>query len=129
MSRAGTNPKVLTDDEVRRVLAATGRADDDLRDHVLLLVALTTGLRVSELVSLDVGDIKNGKGVKSIVTLRAHTTKGGKGGDIVLPEKVRRRLVVYLAWKERRGEALDDAAALFVSRGGGRAGATKGSRS
>ena len=101
MSRTGTTPKVLTDDEVRRLLAATSRADDDLRDHVLLLVALTTGLRVSELTALNVGDIRNGKDVRSIVTLRPETTKGGKGGDVVLPERVRRKLVTFLRWKER----------------------------
>ena len=59
-----TTPKVLTDDEVRRLLAATSRSERDLRDHVLLTLALTTGLRVSELVALDVADVKNGKGVK-----------------------------------------------------------------
>jgi site-specific recombinase XerC len=121
-------PKILTDDEVRRLLAITSRAERDLRDHMLLALALTTGLRVSELVALDVGDVRNGKGVKGLVTLRAETTKGGKGGEIVVPEKVRRKLVAYLAWKAERGEDVGDDAPLFVSRGGGRAGAGRGSR-
>ena len=127
MSSKGT-PKTLTDDEVRRVLAASGRGDDDLRDHVLLLLAVSTGLRVSELVALDVGDLKNGKGVKTVVTLRPETTKGHREGEVVLPEKVRRKVVSFLAWKAQRGEALDDQAPLFASRGGGRSGARSGSR-
>jgi site-specific recombinase XerC len=121
-------PKTLTDGEVRALLVATGRAERDLRDHVLLLVAVSTGLRVSELVALDVGDVRNGKGVRSVVTLRAETTKGKKGGEVVLAEKVRRRVVAFLVWKERRREALDDGAPLFCSRGGGPAGATRGAR-
>ncbi len=123
-----STPKTLTDQEVRELLAATGRAERDLRDHALLLLAVSTGLRVSELVALNVGDIRNGKGVRSVVTLRPETTKGKKEGEIVLPEKVRRRVAALLAWKERRGEAADDDAPFFCSRGGGGAGATKGAR-
>jgi len=65
---------------------------------------------------------------KTLVTLRAETTKGKREGEIVLPEKVRRKVAAFLAWKERRGEPLTDDAALFVSRGGGRGGAAGGSR-
>jgi site-specific recombinase XerD len=83
-------PKTLTDSEVRSLLATTGRSERDLRDHLLVLLAFTTGLRVSELVALDIGDVRNGKGVKSVVELRAETTKGDKGGEVVIPEKVRR---------------------------------------
>lgn len=34
----------------------------------------------------------------------------------------------FLAWKERRGESLEEEAPLFTSRGGGRGGARSGSR-
>jgi integrase/recombinase XerC len=128
MARTRTTPRTLTDEEVRRVLAATARSEADLRDHVLLLLAVSTGLRVSELVALDISSVRNGKGVKSVAELRAEHTKGGKGGEVVLPEKVRRKLVALLAWKADRGELLDDGAPLFVSRGGGRGGARSGSR-
>jgi len=128
MRTTKTTPKTLTDTEVHALLAATGRAERDLRDHVVLLLAVTTGLRVSELVALNVDDLRNGKGVKTLVTLRAETTKGKREGEIVLPEKVRRKVAAFLAWKERRGEPLTDDAALFVSRGGGRGGAAGGSR-
>jgi integrase len=128
MRSPASTPKTLADSEVRQVLVATGRAEADLRDHLLLLVAVSTGLRVSELVALNIGDVRNGKGVRSVVTLRAATTKGKKGGEVVLPEKVRRKVAAFLGWKRDRGELLDDEAPLFVSRGGGRAGATSGSR-
>jgi integrase/recombinase XerD len=123
-----STPKTLTDAEVHALLAATSRAERDMRDHVLLLVAVSTGLRVSELVALDIGDVTNGKGVRSVIELRPEHTKGGKGGEIVLPERVRRKLAGYLVWKQRRGEPIGDDDPLFCSRGGGPSGATKGSR-
>ncbi len=126
--RNSTSPKTLTDDEVRALLRETGRSVDDLRDHVLLLMALTTGLRVSELVALDVGDLRGGKGIRTVVKLRPETTKGGRGGEIIVPERTRRKLVQYLRWKSKRGEPIDHEAAVFCSRGGGRSKATKGAR-
>jgi site-specific recombinase XerC len=128
--RAATKstPKTLSDVEVRQLLTVTSRADRDIRDHVLLLVAVSTGLRLSELVALDLADVMNGRGVKSLVTLRAETTKGKRGGEIALPEKVRRKLVTYIGWKKDQGEDLSGASPLFCSRGGGRAGAERGSR-
>jgi site-specific recombinase XerD len=127
--RAGkTAPKSLTAQEVRQLLQVTGRSERDIRDHVLLLLALSTGLRVSELVGLNVGDVRGGKGVKSVVTLRPETTKGHREGEVVLAEKVRRKVANYLGWKKTMGEGLNDDAPMFLSRGGGRAGATRGSR-
>jgi site-specific recombinase XerC len=67
----------------------------------LILLAVSTGLRVSELVALNIGDVRNGKGVRSVVTLRTETTKGKKGGEIVLP---------VLTSVEKRGEVSAPAA-------------------
>jgi site-specific recombinase XerD len=66
--------------------------------------------------------------VRSVVTLRTETTKGKKGGEIVLPEKVRRRVSAFLGWKKDKEEGVHDVDPLFASRGGGRAGARSGSR-
>ena len=121
-------PKTLTDAEVRTLLSVTGRAERDLRDHILLLLALNTGLRVSELTGLNVGDVRSSKGVRTIVPLRPETTKGHKEGAVTLPESTRRKLVTFLAWKEKCGEPTTDDAPLFVSRGGGRGGGKAGAR-
>ena len=62
----------LTDPEIDALLAApdthtwTGR-----RDHALMVVAIQTGLRVSELIALRIGDVQLGTG--------AHVTCHGKG--------------------------------------------------
>jgi site-specific recombinase XerD len=128
MRNPSNGPKTLTDDEVRALLRATSRTENDLRDHVLLLLALTTGLRVSELVALNIGDLCGSKGMRTVVTLRSETTKGNRPGEIVIPERTRRKVVRYLAWKRKRLEPMNEGAPLFLSRGGGRARSMKGSR-
>ena len=128
MRHARRPPTTLTAEEIRQLLQATSRADGDLRDHMILAVALGTGLRVSEIVALDVGDVRNGKGAKGIWPLRRETTKGGRGGTVALPERLRRKVSKFLKWKADHGETLDPNAPLFISRGGGRAGKAGGGR-
>jgi len=128
MRHSNPTPKTLTQQEQLILLRETSRSPNDFRDHMLFSLALGTGLRVSELVALDVGDVKNGKGTKGLITLRPETTKGNKGGELALPERLRRKLSRYLRWKSDRGECLARASPLFCSRGGGRYGAKKGAR-
>ena len=53
----------LTEDEVEALLASPDRATrPGRRDHLLLLVAVQTGLRVSELTGLTCGDVTLGAG-------------------------------------------------------------------
>lgn len=128
MRHLSRTPTTLTDAEVRALLEATSRADRDLRDHVIFAVALGSGLRVSEIVALDVSDVMSGKGAKGVWALRAETTKGDRGGVVGLPEKLRRKIALFLRWKQEHGESLSPHAPLFVSRGGGRGGKTGGGR-
>lgn len=80
------------------------------RDHALLVVAMRTGLRLSELTGLRCQDVELGPA--------AHLKclgKGRKRRDTPLDKPTTRLLRIWLA--ERRGEADD---ALFPSRRGGR---------
>jgi integrase len=104
MRHTNPAPKTLTGQEQLRLLRETVRRPEDLRDHILFAMALGTGLRVSELVALNVGDVRNGKGAKGLVTLRPETTKGNKGGEIALPERLRRKVSRFLKWKQDRRE-------------------------
>lgn len=100
----------LTDDEIDAVLAAPDRDTwVGRRDHALLLVAIQTGLRVSELTSLACSDVEPGEGAH----LRCHG-KGRKERITPLTTEVCAVLRVWLA--ERRG-APDEA--VFPSRRGG----------
>lgn len=57
-----TAPSTLTSDEQSRLLAVTSQGEAHLRDHMLLAVALGTGLRLHEILALNVGDVaRDGK--------------------------------------------------------------------
>ena len=122
------SPVTLTAEEERSLLDATRRAEKDLRDHIIVAVAVGTGLRVSELVALDVGDVANGKGARGVWTLRPEATKGCRGGTVALPDRLRRKVSAFLKWKREREESLDPSAPLFISRGGGRGSRQGGGR-
>lgn len=80
------------------------------RDHALLLVAVQTGLRVSELTGLTCGDVTLGPGAN----VRCHG-KGRKERCTPLTAAIARVLRAWL--DERRGA---DADPLFATRQGGR---------
>lgn len=112
--------KTLTDQEQLVLLRETARSPDDLRDHLLFSLALGCGLRVGELTSLNIGDVKGPRGVRGIIALRPETTKNGRGGDVVVPERLRRKLSKFISWKKDRGQSVTMSAPLLCSRGGGR---------
>lgn len=101
----------LTNDEVDALLASPDRATrPGRRDHLLLLVAVQTGLRVSELTGLNCGDVTLGTG--------ANLQCRGKGRKQRATPMTRPTARVVRDWlTERRGEPTDP---LFPNRAGGR---------
>jgi integrase/recombinase XerC len=122
------SPKILTSAETTKLLQETGRHPNDLRDHLIFSIALGCGLRLGEIVGLNLGDIYNGRGIRSVVTLRPEITKGTKEGNVVLPSRLRRKLFKFVQWKSAVGQPDHAAAPLFISRGGGRSAAKGGNR-
>ena len=95
--------------------AAIGRPPrpGPLRDWTLCSLVHNTGLRVSELVGLDVDDVQNRKWLEII-------GKGQKLRRIPLNSTARRRLARYLTW--RKTAEAKDLGALFLSLRGRRYG-------
>jgi integrase/recombinase XerD len=100
----------LTADEVRVLLAAPDRATrTGRRDHALLLTAIQTGLRVSELTGLRCQDARLGTG--------AHLFCRGKNRKQRAVPLAAQTVKVITGWiKERHGEPDDP---LFPSNRGG----------
>jgi len=97
-------------DEAKALIAAPDRSTWLVRrDHALILLAVLTGVRVTELITLRVGDLGPAAGAHIEVT-----GKGRKRRPVTLtPETV----AVLRQWhKERRGNPEDP---LFPSRNGG----------
>jgi integrase len=109
------SPPTLTQAEQKALLQATAGHP---RDHLIFSLALGTGLRLGEIVGLNVGDIYFPDGTpKSRFRLRPEIAKGGRGGDVFLPDALAGKLERFWLWKERRQELLDPSEPLFCNQG------------
>ena len=107
------SPTTLTTDEQRLILRATA---GNVRDHLLYSMALGTGLRLAEVVGLDVGDVFALDGTPRVrVRVRAAIAKGGRAADVFLPDRLVAKLKRFWRWKRTRSESLDADAALFCN--------------
>lgn len=78
-------PRTMTRHEQLLLLRTTGQRFDGYRDHVLLSLALATGLREHELVALNVGDMLADDGkVRRRVQLRVfkRSREDARGQDV-----------------------------------------------
>jgi site-specific recombinase XerD len=86
---------------------------DNLRDYCLFVLGINSGLRISDLLKLKVGDVmENGK-VKERIVVREKKT--GKTKDFPLGDSAKKAISEYM---KSRGEYPQDEA-LFPSRKGG----------
>lgn len=105
-------PQVLDPDQLGRLLDRPAQDALELRDHAMLELLYSSGLRLAELVALDLMQLDAVDG-----TVRV-TGKGGKARIVPVGTKARRALARWL--EVRHAVAGPDSDALFVSRGGGR---------
>ncbi len=74
------SPTTLTTDEQKLILHATA---NHRRDHLLVSLALGTGLRLGEIVGLNVGDVFAPNGTPKIrVRVRREIAKRGRAGEV-----------------------------------------------
>lgn len=111
-------PKTMTEIEQARLLKVTGEHLRGFRDHVLFSIALGTGLRESELLALNVGDVADGNRVKRRITLRVfkRCTESPAPQEVFLPDNLVYKLKRYLTWKVNRGESTDTGAPIDARR-------------
>ena len=108
---AHLSPQTLTRDEQRALLAVT---TPELRDHLIFSLALGTGLRLGELVGLDVGDVFFPTSVpRERIRVRAAIAKRGRVGDVFLPEALVPKLARFWNYKRERNESTSPHAPLF----------------
>ena len=113
-------PETMTTAEQAHLLRVTA-AHGEPRDHVLYSMALGTGLRLRELLGLDVGDVSpNDRLVRRRVVLNPATTKGGRRGEVFLPARLQAKLRRFLARKWKAGQTMSQDAPLFLSAQGRR---------
>jgi len=106
-------PRALSEEQVRRLLRMADRAS--ARDRAIVVMLLYTGLRLAELVALDLDDVRV-SARKGLVIVRSG--KGDAYREVPLNALVRQ---VLEEWLEQRPQSAGEGErALFVGRGGRR---------
>jgi site-specific recombinase XerD len=115
-----TGSRPLTYLEIQQILQAfTGKYE--IRNRTLFLLGLNTGARISELLSLDIGDVWRYQRPVEIIYLQKRHTKGKLvGRQITIKRGAQQAIFELIQWKRQNKESLAKDAALFVSRQGGR---------
>ena len=107
------SPQTLTRSEQAALLHATR---SNPRDHLIYSLALGTGLRLAEIVGLNVGDVYTPEGKpKSRVRLRPEIAKNGRAGDVFLPDALLVKFRRFWWHKATRREGLRPEDPLFCS--------------
>jgi integrase/recombinase XerC len=108
-------PAFLTDAEVTRLRKVwQGHAGETMqRDRMLIEVFLGTGIRLQELISLDIDDVR-----LDTKHLHVRSAKGGVPQVKFLHTRLRGQLRSYLKWRLRQGT--ETCPALFLSQRGTR---------
>jgi integrase len=107
------SPPTLTHSEQKAILRATAR---NPRDHLIYSIALGTGLRLAEIVGLNVGDVYTPEGrPRNRLRIRPEIAKGGRKGDVFLPDALIVKLRKFWAHKATRREGLAPGDPLFCS--------------
>jgi integrase/recombinase XerD len=102
------------DDVIRLIGAPTGATPTDLRDRAILETLYGAGLRISELVSLDVDDLDLEEGSVRVMG------KGSKERLVPIGRYAREALGGYLAAGRPALASRSSRAALFLNHRGGR---------
>src|SRR5881396_344654 len=98
------SPQTLTHGEQKALLRATAR---NLRDHLIYSLALGTGLRLAEIVGLNVGDVYTPEGKpRNRIRLRPEITKNGRAGDVFLPDSLLVKFRKFWRHKAMKREGL-----------------------
>ena len=105
-------PSTLDPEEVQQLLDGSGDSSLELRDIAMFELFYSSGLRLSELTSLDLGDIDTEEGMMRV------TGKGRKARDLPVGRKALAALANWMSVREQwlQGEET----ALFLSRRGRR---------
>lgn len=107
-----TLPKFLTQEEGFKLLDAISGINED-RDYCIILLALTCGLRVSEIAAINVGDIRHTGGEHFLII----HGKGGKERPAFISKECVEALDAYLETREATYKPLEKHKnALFLSR-------------
>jgi integrase/recombinase XerD len=95
---AGRQAKILTDEQISRLLTFTTTQRHPLRNKVLALLSIRAGLRAAEIAKLDWSMVLDPSGaVGPVIELRDHAAKKGSGRLIPVHHDLRAALAAWRA--------------------------------
>ena len=98
--------------EEKSIVALSKSQKKPIQDWAIIDIALSAGLRASEICNLKIKDIHIGKGENSVFV---ENGKGKKDRLVKIGEKLKKHLKEYISWKKRAGESVDPDAHLFIT--------------
>lgn len=115
-TRAGEN--YLLESEEKKLFAAikSRKGPQAERDYVLVRLCRATGLRRSEALALNVGDVFG----RECLEVDERIARKGSVGQVYIPKDMQDLLLRFMRLKKKWGESVDFAEPLFVSRKGKR---------
>lgn len=110
----------LTDEEIRKVaLSFNGRYV--IRNRALFILGLACGGRISELLSLNIGDVwQYGKPVDIIYFKKANTKGKHQGKAVPIKQAAKEAIFELITWYHTQWDTVTNDMPLFSSQKGGR---------
>lgn len=89
--------KVLTDQELKRVLAVVSSMKHAKRNKLLVLLSFQSGMRASEIAALKISHVINADGsVRDRIHLSSNQTKGNRQRTVLLSTKLQKEILNYV---------------------------------
>ena len=107
-------PEILLNHEIDLLLSEA--KNQSLRDYTMILLALNTGLRNSEIIGLTIETVRPYDVISNIIQLPGSIAKGGTSRDIPLRPDIRDALEIFLKLRFTQEGSLSPSSFLFVSK-------------
>lgn len=105
--------KTINDFEIEKLLQAA--KEKDIRDFTIIYLAISTGLRCSELVGLHIEDVAPYGDVSTILTVPTRIGKNHKKREIPMNNDTRDVLKSFFLHKNYRSEPVTPTSPLFLT--------------
>ena len=94
--------KVLTEQEIKRVLAVIAAKRHADRNRIAVMLSLLAGMRAGEIAALRFSSVVDCDGeIRNLIRLSPDMTKGSKSRDVVVSQRLQRELKRYVDTQDR----------------------------
>lgn len=115
----GKQAKILTDKQIRAVLAELDTRRYPLRDRLMFLFSIKAGMRAKEIASITWSMVTNAEGeIADVIALENRASKG-KGGGRVIPMHPDLKTALIALQRERRDKVRSDFPIIHSERDNG----------